>query len=525
MEFRRTAVLACTIATIVVGCGSNNNSSNPTATPVPATPTAAVTATVPATATQTTAETPPPTATPPNPTIQPTQPRPRPTNPTIQPTQPPTATPTSVAQCFDTTLSASVCDPAVATFSLTSTNPYYPLHPGLGVVLEGEEDGELIRVERIVLEDTEIVAGVETHVLEHKEYIDGELHELARNFYVEADDGTVCYFGEDVEFYEDGELLDTHGTWRVGVDGAKPGIIMPANPEVGDAYFQENAPGIAADMGRVSDVGVSRTIGGIDYDNLVVIQDSNPMEDCDEEEEKVYAPGIGEIQDDVLVAGDPDAPVLSQSKLLIEHNATDEDTGFQGFADGDPWNELTITGPGDVDIVTVTAAGGLFDFGLTELFFETSEPENAEVPIDDVLARLPEGIYTMEGDLVDAGSDTRTATLTHDIPSGVELLTPEDGDFDLDPANVVVSWGGVSQTIDGDEIDIVGIPGHRRRRSAGPLPGRLRPPRLQRPCPRLGTQRESAGRVHDRRHLLQVRGLGDRRARQPDPGFGRVRNR
>jgi hypothetical protein len=67
-------------------------------------------------------------------------------------------------------------------------------------------------------------------------------------------------------------------------------------------------------------------------------------------------------------------PVLSDAKLLIEHNSTDEDTGFQGFADGDPWNELTISGPGNVEIVTVTPAGGLFNFGLTELFFETSEP-------------------------------------------------------------------------------------------------------------------------------------------------------
>lgn len=204
------------------------------------------------------------------------------------------------AQCFDTTLDLSLCDPAVTTFTLASTNPYYPLVPGLSVVLEGEEDGEVIRVERTVLEETEIVAGVETHILEHKQFIDGEIYEIARNFYVEATNGAVCYFGEDVEFYEDGELVNMQGTWRVGVNGAKPGIIMPAVPMVGDAYFQEQAPN-ATDMGRVSDVGVSRTIGGTLYDNLVIIQDSNPMEDCDEEEEKVYAPGIGEIVDDVLV--------------------------------------------------------------------------------------------------------------------------------------------------------------------------------------------------------------------------------
>jgi hypothetical protein len=218
---------------------------------------------------------------------------------TVPPTATPT-TPTTTAQCFDTTLDLARCDPAVATFSLASTNLYYPLLVGSRVVLEGEEDDEFLRVERTVLDETEIVAGVETRVLEHREYIDGEIHEIARNFYVEASDGTVCYFGEDVEFYEDGVLVDMHGTWRAGVDGAQPGIIMPASPMVGDAYFQENAPGEAIDQGRVFATGQSRTINGVPYDDLLVIYDSNPLEDCDEEEEKVYAPGIGEIVDEVL---------------------------------------------------------------------------------------------------------------------------------------------------------------------------------------------------------------------------------
>jgi hypothetical protein len=149
-------------------------------------------------------------------------------------------------------------------------------------------------------------------------------------------------------------------------------------------------------------------------------------------------------------------PSLTQAKLLIEHNSTDEDTGFQGFADGDPWNELTISGPGSVEIVRVTPAGGLFDFGLTELFFETSEPPNAEVPIDAVLARLPEGTYTFRGVMVGAGESTLTATFTHDIPAGPELTSPEDGATDVDPANTVIAWESVTTDIDGDPIDIVG---------------------------------------------------------------------
>ena len=152
-----------------------------------------------------------------------------------------------------------------------------------------------------------------------------------------------------------------------------------------------------------------------------------------------------------------DTPRLTAAKLLIEHNATDEDTGFQGFADGDPWNQLTIAGPDNEPIVTVNPDGGLLNFGLTELFFETSEPANAEVPIEEVLARLPEGTYTFTGDIVGAGESMLTATLTHDIPAGPVLTSPADGADDVDPDNVVVAWEEVTTDIDGSEdITVVG---------------------------------------------------------------------
>ena len=60
----------------------------------------------------------------------------------------------------------------------------------------------------------------------------------------------------------------------------------------------------------------------------------------------------------VLTTSSYSAPVLKDGKLLIEHNSTDEDTGFQGFGDGDPWNQLTISGPGGEPVVTETIASG-----------------------------------------------------------------------------------------------------------------------------------------------------------------------
>ena len=198
--------------------------------------------------------------------------------------------------CYPTTLPLSLCDPGTATFTLDSTNRYYPLITGSLTVLEGEDDGEFIRIERRVLDEVENVGGVMTHVLEHTEWVDGEIEEIARNFYVETTDGTVCYFGEDVQNFRNGMPSNTNGSWRVGVDGAVPGIIMPANPAVGDAYFQEMGLD-AMDMGRVVQVGATMTVNGTSYDDMVQIMDVNPLETCNEEEPKLYVPGIGEVAD------------------------------------------------------------------------------------------------------------------------------------------------------------------------------------------------------------------------------------
>jgi hypothetical protein len=202
-------------------------------------------------------------------------------------------------ECVTPTVDAVACDPSVATFSLASTNRHFPLDPGSVAILEGIEDGVLIRVERRVLGETQIVMGETTHVLEARELHDGVLREVARNFHAEAADGTVCYFGEDVDIYENGLVVSHDGSWRAGRDDAKPGIIMPATPRVGDAYFQEVAPDVAMDQGRVSAIGETVTFAGTSYTNVVTILDSNPLEDeapC-AEEAKQYAPEVGEASD------------------------------------------------------------------------------------------------------------------------------------------------------------------------------------------------------------------------------------
>ena len=149
---------------------------------------------------------------------------------------------------------------------------------------------------------------------------------------------------------------------------------------------------------------------------------------------------------------------LKEAKLNIEHNAKDNDTGFQGFLDSGGWSEITVTGP-DGEVLEFEGEGKLGQLGLTELFFETVEPENADVPIVDVLETLPAGKYKFEGCAIENGEiqgrTTGTALLTHDIPKGPELLAPEeDAEVSADE-DLLISWEPVDETIEGDNIKII----------------------------------------------------------------------
>ncbi len=148
---------------------------------------------------------------------------------------------------------------------------------------------------------------------------------------------------------------------------------------------------------------------------------------------------------------------LKDAKLNIEHNATDKDTGFQGFIDSEGWQRLDVKGP-DGPVLRFEGRGKLASLGLTELFFETVEPENADVPIDEMLAKLPEGKYTISGSSQENGKSTGVtsgvALLTHDIPAGPTLVAPAEG-AKVPTRGVVARWKPVTTTITGDPVSII----------------------------------------------------------------------
>jgi hypothetical protein len=143
---------------------------------------------------------------------------------------------------------------------------------------------------------------------------------------------------------------------------------------------------------------------------------------------------------------------LAQSTLIVEVNATDGDAGLQVFLDGEPWRSMTISGPDGRAMLEIEGESRLKNFGLTELFSESSEPPFTEFPLAEFKKLFPEGRYTFAGETVEGQRLVGEARLSHDIPDGPEITSPEE-DATVDRRNVVARWNAVAET---GGIDIVG---------------------------------------------------------------------
>lgn len=177
----------------------------------------------------------------------------------------------------------------------TITNPLFPITAQNQVVQVGTEGDTALRHEITLLPEIKTIEWegqqIETVVSQFVAYGDGRILEVARDFFAQADDGSVWYFGEDVANYVDGLLDNTDGTWLAGRDGP-PGMIMPADPRVGDVYRPENIPDLVFEEVTVKSVNeiVDGPQGPITGALLVeeLLMDGVT-------EDKIFAPGYGEF--------------------------------------------------------------------------------------------------------------------------------------------------------------------------------------------------------------------------------------
>jgi hypothetical protein len=186
-----------------------------------------------------------------------------------------------------------------ADLTATGANRYFVLTPGFQLVLEGKPDGKKTVLTITVLNETKLVDGVETRVVEERETVDGKLAEISRNYFaLSKRTNDVFYFGEDVDIYKNGKVTSHEGAWLSGVAGARFGLMIPGSPRVGARYHQEVAPGVALDRAEVVSVSERFETPAGKFENCLKTEESSALESG--KAHKFYAPGIGLIYDGEL---------------------------------------------------------------------------------------------------------------------------------------------------------------------------------------------------------------------------------
>jgi hypothetical protein len=214
-------------------------------------------------------------------------------SPTEQPSEPIAIPP--VDGPYDWTIDA-------ADFVTTIDNPYLPLQPGTVTVYEGTSEGEREVVTVRVTDRTKEIMGVNAVVVRDTVRVNGEVTEDTFDWYAQDVDGNVWYMGEDTKEYDGGKVVSTEGSWEGGVDGALPGVIMPADPTVGLAYTQEHYAGQAEDKGKIFALGRRVSVPYGSFDQVLVTEDWTPLEPK-VLERKSYAPGVGVVFEETVKGG------------------------------------------------------------------------------------------------------------------------------------------------------------------------------------------------------------------------------
>lgn len=188
--------------------------------------------------------------------------------------------------------------PDASSFDQPIANAYFPLEPGTVTRYRGSDDGESFRERVVVTSRTRVIQGVTTTVVRDVvRRADGSLAESTRDWYAADDAGNVWYFGEATATYDDkGHVESREGSWQAGVDGARAGMIMPADPSPTDAFRQELYRGEAEDQAWVVQRGATTTVPyGTLHDVVRTFEWSRLEKDV--VSTKLYAPGLGIVRE------------------------------------------------------------------------------------------------------------------------------------------------------------------------------------------------------------------------------------
>ena len=185
-----------------------------------------------------------------------------------------------------------------ADFTTRIDNPYWPMRPGSRwVYRETDSEGARQKVVVTVTKRTKLIANGVTARVVHDVVTDkGVPVEVTDDWYAQDEAGNIWYLGEDTTEYEDGKPVSKEGSFEAGVDGAQPGVVMPANPKRGMRYRQEYLKAEAEDRAQIFSLAEQAEVpfGHFRRGRVLMTKDVNPLEPK-VLEYKFYARGMGPV--------------------------------------------------------------------------------------------------------------------------------------------------------------------------------------------------------------------------------------
>src|SRR2546430_14187079 len=181
-------------------------------------------------------------------------------------------------------------------------NPYLPLTPGTTLTYKGKLDGESARDVVTVTNRTKVILGVTTTVVHDQVFVKKELVEDTEDWFAQDTAGNVWYLGEDTKELEDGQVVSTEGSWEAGIDNARAGIFMPAQPMVGQAFKQEHPTNVAEDGAKIVDLNASVRTPFVSSNEALKTEEFSLLEP-DVLDNKYYVRNVGLVREQTVQGG------------------------------------------------------------------------------------------------------------------------------------------------------------------------------------------------------------------------------
>jgi hypothetical protein len=203
--------------------------------------------------------------------------------------------------------------PPASDFVLHIDHPFFPLEPGTTFTYAGQEEGKPREVTVFVTHKRKMILGISATVVLDQVLVDGQPHEKTWDWYAQDKTGNVWYLGEDSFDFVNGNWERSDGSWQAGVDGAKAGIVMEAQPEVGDVYRQEYYPGHAEDMAKVIGDDESVAVPYGSFQHALETSEWTPLEKG-VVEHKYYVRGVGNVRTIMVKGGSEEEKLVSVTR-------------------------------------------------------------------------------------------------------------------------------------------------------------------------------------------------------------------